>query len=97
MTGVAKQQAEVPVMPTLELTIEQVLALVQQLPPEQKRSALLMLAEDARAQREERLGYAEAQLRRLCAERGQDWDTMSEDEREAFIDDLVHEDRRCAM
>ena len=84
-------------MPTLELTIEQVLALVQQLPPEQKRSVLLMLAEDARARREERLDYAEAQLRQLCAERGRDWGTMSEDEREAFIDDLVHEDRRCAM
>ena len=84
-------------MPTVELTIEQVLALVQQLPPEQKRSVLLMLAEDARARREERLDYAEAQLRRLCAERGRDWGTMSEDEREAFIDDLVHEDRRCAM
>jgi hypothetical protein len=97
MTGVAKQRAEVPVMPTLELTIEQVLALVQQLPPEQKRSVLLVLAEDARARREERLNYAEAQLRRLCAERGRDWDTMSEDEREAFIDELVHEDRRCAM
>ena len=84
-------------MPTVELTIEQVLALVQQLSPEQKRSVLLMLAEDARARREERLDYAEAQLRQLCAERGRDWGTMSEDEREAFIDDLVHEDRRCAM
>jgi hypothetical protein len=97
MTGVARQRAEVPVMPTVELTIEQVLALVQQLPPEQKRSVLLMLAEDARARREERLDYAEAQLRQLCAERGRDWGTMSEDEREAFIDELVHEDRRCAM
>ena len=84
-------------MPTLTLTDEQVIDLVKQLPPERKRAALLALAEDARARREERLDYAEAQLRRLCAERGWNWDAMNEDEREAFIDDLVHEDRQCAM
>jgi hypothetical protein len=82
-------------MPTVTLTDEQVIALVKQLPPERKRAALLALAEEARAQREARLDYAEAQLRRLCTERGLDWDTMNEDEREAFIDDLVHEDRQC--
>jgi len=84
-------------MPTLELTDEQVIELVKQLPPERQREALLALAEASRARREERLDYAEAQLRRLCAERGLDWDAMSEDEREAFIDDLIHEDRPCRM
>ncbi len=83
-------------MPTLELTDEQVVALVKQLSPERKRAVLLTLAEDARARREERLDYAEAQLRQLCAERGLDWDAMSEEEREAFVDDLVHEDRQCS-
>jgi hypothetical protein len=39
--------------------------------------------------------YAEGQLRRLCAERGLDWDAMNEEERETFIDDLIHEDRKC--
>ena len=82
-------------MPTVTLTDEQVIELVKQLPPARKRAALLVLAEEARARREARLDYAEAQLRRLCAERGLTWDTMSEDEREAFIDDLVHEDRQC--
>jgi len=83
-------------MPMLELTDDQVIGLVKQLPPERKRAALLALAEDARAQREARLEYAEAQLRRLCTERGLDWDSMSGEEREAFIDDLVHENRQCA-
>jgi hypothetical protein len=83
-------------MPTIQLTDEQVIELVKQLPPERKRAALLILAEAARAQRAARLDYAEAQLRRLCAERGQDWEAMSAEEREAFIDDLVHEDRPCA-
>ncbi len=83
-------------MPVLELTDEQVIDLIKQLSQERKRTALLKLAEEAYAQREARLEYAEAQLRRLCAERGKDWDTMTEDEREAFMDDLVHEGRRCA-
>jgi hypothetical protein len=38
--------------------------------------------------------FAEAQLRRVATERGLDWDKMSEEDREALIDHLVHEDRR---
>lgn len=83
-------------MPVLELTDEQVIELIKQLPPERKRAALMALAEDARTEREARLEYAESQLRRLCSERGLNWDAMSEDEREAFIDDLIHEDRQCS-
>ena len=37
-------------MPTLELTDQQVVALMKQLPPDQKRMALLALAEDTAAQ-----------------------------------------------
>ena len=82
-------------MPTLELTEQQVVDLMKQLPPARKRDALLALASDAAARREERIQFAEAQLRRLCAERGRDWDKLSEDDRELFIDELVHEDRPC--
>ncbi|MBM4045860.1 MAG: hypothetical protein FJ279_12150 [Planctomycetes bacterium] len=80
----------------LRFTDEQVIEMVRQLPAEQKRAALLALAEDAEAQREARLKYAEARLRRLAVERGLNWDVMSEKDREALIDDLVHEGRRCA-
>ena len=69
--------------------------MVTQLPPERKRAVLLTLAKEARASREKRLDYAENQLIKLCAGRGSDWDKMSEDERETFIDDLIHEDRKC--
>jgi hypothetical protein len=82
-------------MPILELTDEQVIDLVRQLPPERQRAALLALAAGAGERRAERLKYAEAQLRRVCAERGLDWDKMAEEEREAFTDDLIHEDRPC--
>lgn len=41
--------------------------------------------------RDERLRFGEAQLRRACAERGLDWDRMSEDERESIASALLHE------
>jgi hypothetical protein len=77
-------------MSVLELSDEQVISLVRQLPAERKRSALLALAQDAQACREERLRFGEAQLRRVCAERGMDWDRLSEDEREMFVNDWLH-------
>ena len=79
-------------MATLRLSDEQVLELVRQLHPDQKRAALMALAEDARQRRQERLEFAERQLRQLSAARGREWDSMSEDEREVFVDDLMHED-----
>ena len=39
----------------------------------------------------DRLRWAEAQLRRASAQRGLDWDRLSEDERESFVDTLLHE------
>lgn len=81
-------------LPNVHLTDEQVLELVRQLPSDQRRSALMVLA-GGEAGREERMQFAENQLRRLSSERGRDWEQMSEDEREAFVDTLVHEDRAC--
>ncbi len=82
-------------MPTLTLTTEQIIDLIQQLPLEQKRMVLLELAKETETQRQERLDYGENQLRRLCTERGINWDTLSDEDREDFINDLIHEDRPC--
>lgn len=38
----------------------------------------------------------QAKVRQLCEERGLDWDAMSEQAREDFIDDIVHEDCACS-
>jgi hypothetical protein len=81
----------------LELTDQQVVDLVNQLPPKRKRSVLVSLASEAVTRRDERMQLAEAQIRRLCTERGRNWDQMSEDEREVFIDELLHEDRPCGL
>ena len=82
-------------MPNLKLSEAQVVELVKQLPPDQQRGALLALAEAAGALREERMRYAEEQLRRVAADRGLDWSNMTDEERERFVDDVVHEDRQC--
>ena len=82
-------------MAVLEFTKEQVFDLVRRLPAEQKREMLLLLAANAPAERANRQQFAEEQLRRVCTARGLDWDALSPDEREAFIDDLIHEDRTC--
>ena len=79
-------------MSVLELTDEQVISLVRQLPSARKRGALLALAQDSQARRDERMRFGEAQLRRLCAERKLNWDSMSEDQREEFVDQLLHEE-----
>ena len=80
---------------TVELTTDQVVGFVQQMPAEERRALLLAIAEQAAANREARMDRAEAQLRQLCTERGLDWDRMTETEREDFVDDLIHEDREC--
>ncbi len=75
----------------LELTDEQVLSVIGQLPSTKKRAALPALACDAGAHREERMAYAEAQLRQRARERGIDWDRLDEAGREGLVDRLLHE------
>ena len=82
-------------MATISLTDEQVINLFRQLSPERKRAILLELAEGTQSRLNERMKYAQSQLRKLCKEKGLDWDLLSEEEREAFVDDLIHEDREC--
>lgn len=83
-------------MAVLELTKEQIFDLVRQMPAAEKREMLHVMAQNSPAERDHRQQLAEEQLRRLCAARGLNFDVLTADEREAFIDDLVHEDRPCA-
>ena len=80
---------------TLKLTTEQIIDFLQQMPPEEKFLVVRALTKETRAQRKERMKYAESKVRQLCAERGLDWDAMDDEERLYFIDDIVHEDREC--
>lgn len=78
-------------MVTLTQRETRVVQLFQQLPVKSQRNVLISLAASLHNDRETRMHYAEAQLRRCCLERGFDWDRLNEDERERFIDDLLHE------
>ena len=83
-------------MPILELTDQQVIDLVKQLSPEHQMNVLRSLVARHWGRWEELTRLGEERIRTIAAERGRDWDAMTEDEREAFVDDLVHEDRACS-
>lgn len=78
-------------MVNLTLTTDQVVELVRQLPPQQKRVVLLALAGDVQARRDAQIAFAESRLDRCATEHGLRWNTMTDDDREAFVDDLLHE------
>lgn len=82
-------------MASVELTTAQVIQLVQQLPAADKKDVLLALAAEAQSSRANRDSLAESQLQRLAAERGLNWDAISDDARQQLVDDLIHEDRTC--
>jgi len=70
---------------------EQLREWVGQLAPEHRQLLLMMLTEDDRLQRSARLDFAVSQLRKMCKQRGLDWDQMAEGERESFLDNLIRE------
>ena len=70
---------------------------VEQMPLRQEPARSIAHAGPELPKRTPLMDYAELQLRRLCASRELDWDAMTEDEREAFVDTLIHEDRKCAQ
>lgn len=82
-------------MASVELTTEQVIDLIKSLSADSKRDILLALAEDSKSSLSERMALADRQLREIAGQRGLNWGSMSDDERQAMTDDLIHEDRSC--
>lgn len=80
-------------MPTLTLTDEQALELVKQLPPDQQELLLSYLLARQWPAWANLSQDGQEQIRALAARRGRNWDALTEEERIAFVDDLVHEDR----
>ena len=78
-------------MATLQLNIEQVITLVKQLAIPEQRMILQAIKAEQDAWWQNRLEQGELQIRSLSTTRGLNWDIMSEQEREEFIDDLMHE------
>ncbi len=79
-------------MPEVMLPLDesQVIELTRQLSPEGKRAVLRSLIPDI-DQFEDLVDYGNERMRVLAEQRGIDWDSLSEEERERLIDDLLHE------
>ena len=75
---------------TLEVPEAQLIRWVRQLSPAAKRSVLRALIPRLDAA-EALVDYGEQHMRELCAERGLNWNSLSEDERERLVDTLLHE------
>ncbi|NJL90283.1 MAG: hypothetical protein HC916_11220 [Coleofasciculaceae cyanobacterium SM2_1_6] len=80
-------------MVTLSLSDDQVVELVKQIPYEKQKILFQFLLEQQQQRWQELSLEGQAGVRTAAAERGKDWDKMSEEEKEDFINDLVHEDR----
>lgn len=79
-------------MVILTLNDDQLLALVRQLPAERKNWLLRALLTDQWPRWSELADYAGERVRAVAAARNRDWDQMSDAERAAFIDVIVHAD-----
>ncbi len=72
-------------MPTLKLTVRQVIDLVKQLPQEDKYAVLQALRSEKDMRLDDPLRRREEQqLRTLSAQRGLDWDRLNEDDRDVL-------------
>ncbi|MGV0106654.1 Asl3777 protein [Nostoc sp. DSM 114160] len=78
-------------MATLNLNVEQVITLVKQLAIPEQRMILQAIKAEQDTWWQNRLDYGELQMRSLSTTRGLNWDIMTEQEREEFIDNLMHE------
>ena len=78
-------------MPSLTLSNEQVVELVKQLPQEQKTEIFRFLLLSQWQQWQDLSSYGADKVKLAAKERGYDWEKMSEEEKEEFIDLVVHE------
>jgi len=75
---------------TLEVPESQIVDSVKRVSPEARRAILRMLIPRL-DELEDLVDRGNQRVRALCAERGLDWDGLSEQERQRLVDDLVHE------
>jgi hypothetical protein len=78
-------------MLTLQITKDQVFSLLEQLSSSEQQEILQYLLLKPWASWLELTHNASDKVRQVATERGKNWDLMSEEEKELFIDELVHE------
>ena len=79
-------------METVTLTVpeSQIVEWVRQLSPQTKQTVLRILIPEL-DELESLVDYGSQRVGQICAERGIDWDNLSEDERQKLVDQLLHE------
>ncbi len=77
-------------MVTLNLSDQQVVELVKQLPPDTKQVVLNALIAERELWWNGIVTKNEESLRLLASQRGLDWDSMPEEKREEFVDEILH-------
>lgn len=75
---------------TLAVPESQVIEWVRQLSPQAKHDVLKALVPEL-DELNELVDYGSQRMRQLCAERGIDWDTLTEEERQRLVDEWLHE------
>ena len=78
-------------MPNLTLSNEQVIDLFKQLPEAQQQELFRFLIHRQWGNMEAITDYGTQQAKIVAKERGYDWNTMTEEEKEEFIDKIVQE------
>lgn len=72
-----------------QVSEEQLLDCLRQLPSDAKQRALAALIPDL-ADLDDLVAYGEERASALCADRGIDWQALDDDGRQAVIDELLH-------
>lgn len=77
-------------MPRIEVSDEQILSCLDQLSPQARRAALAKLI--GGLERLDRLVEQNRErIEMICRERGLDFSRLTEEEREALVDEILHE------
>ena len=80
-------------MPNLTVSNEQAIKLVKQLPKAQQQEIFRFIKQRQKRNTEAITDYGSQQAKIVAAERGYDWDTMTEEEKEECIDEIVDEEQ----
>ena len=82
---------------TITLNTEPIIELIHQLPPTEQAKVLqalvTTLVPDRTVWLQRMHQQGNAHMRQLAAAQGHNWDTMDDDARLVFVDDLIHADR----
>jgi hypothetical protein len=79
-----------PVMPQIDVSEQQILDALDRLSPEGRREAVRRLVAGA-STLDRIIGTLQPRIAEVAGQRGLNWATLSDEERERLVDDILHE------